>query len=44
MTAAGGAQGGGGQCAIGSGRDCAYSVSDDGKTEHRDYDDHSKNM
>merc|ERR1712217_347050 len=22
----------------------AYSVSDDGKTEYRDYDDHSKNM
>ena len=35
---------GGGQCAIGGGRACAYSVSDDGKTEYRDYNDHSKNM
>jgi len=35
---------GGGQCSIGSGRPCAYSVSDDGKTENRDYNDHSKNM
>ncbi len=35
---------GGGQCAIGSGVPCAYSVSDDGGTEYRDYDDHSKNM
>ena len=35
---------GGGQCDIGSGRPCAYSVSDDGKTENRDYNDHSKNM
>ena len=35
---------GGGQCNIGSGRACAYSVSDDGKTEYRDYNDHSKNM
>jgi len=33
-----------GQCNIGGGRDCAYSVSDDGKTEYRDYNDHSKNM
>ena len=38
-----GAQGGG-ECAIGSGRACAYSVSDDGKTEYRDYNDTSKNM
>lgn len=38
-----GAQGGG-QCAIGGGKPCAYSVSDDGKTENRDYNDHSKNM
>merc|ERR1712232_65413 len=35
---------GGGQCAIGSGRPCAYSVSDDGKSEYRNYKDHSKNM
>ena len=35
---------GGGQCNIGSGRACAYSVSDDGKTEYRNYNDHSKNM
>jgi hypothetical protein len=35
---------GGGQCAIGSGRPCAYSVSDDGKSENRNYNDHSKNM
>jgi len=35
---------GGGQCAIGSGVACAYSVSDDGKTEYRNYNDHSKNM
>jgi len=35
---------GGGQCVIGSGRACAYSVSDDGKTEFRNYNDHSKNM
>jgi hypothetical protein len=35
---------GGGQCNIGSGRACAYSVSDDGRTEYRDYNDHSKNM
>jgi len=35
---------GGGQCTIGSGRACAYSVSDDGKTEYRNYNDHSKNM
>jgi len=35
---------GGGQCAIGSGRPCAYSVSDDGKSEYRNYNDHSKNM
>lgn len=35
---------GGGQCNIGSGRACAYSVSDDGKTEYRDYNDQSKNM
>jgi hypothetical protein len=35
---------GGGNSAIGSGRACAYSVSDDGKTEYRDYNDHSKNM
>jgi len=35
---------GGGQCNIGSGVDCAYSVSDDGKTEYRNYNDHSKNM
>lgn len=35
---------GGGQCDIGGGRPCAYSVSDDGKTEYRDYNDKSKNM
>jgi len=35
---------GGGQCVIGSGRACAYSVSDDGKTEFRNYNDRSKNM
>jgi len=35
---------GGGACAIGSGRACAYSVSDDGRTEYRNYDDKSKNM
>jgi len=35
---------GGGQCNIGSGQACAYSVSDDGRTEYRDYNDHSKNM
>jgi len=35
---------GGGKCAIGSGRACAYSVSDDGRSEYRDYNDHSKNM
>jgi len=35
---------GGGQCNIGSGRACAYSVSDDGKTEYRNYNDNSKNM
>ena len=35
---------GGGQSAIGSGVPCAYSVSDDGKTEYRDYHDTSKNM
>jgi len=34
----------GGQCSIGSGVPCAYSVSDDGKAEYRDYNDHSKNM
>ena len=38
-----GAQGGG-QCAIGSGAPCAYSVSDDGSQEYRDCGDHSKNM
>jgi len=35
---------GGGQCSIGSGRACAYSVSDDGRTEYRNYNDHSKDM
>jgi len=37
-------QPGGGASTIGSGRACAYSVSDDGKTETQDCDDHSKNM
>ena len=35
---------GGGKCAIGSGRPCAYTVSDDGKTEYRNFNDQSKNM
>lgn len=35
---------GGGKSAIGSGRACAYTVSDDGKTENKDCNDHSKNM
>ena len=35
---------GGGRCAIGSGRACSYSVSDDGKKENRNYNDHSKDM
>jgi hypothetical protein len=38
-----GAQGGG-KCDIGSGRPCAYSVSDDGKNEYKNYNDKSKNM
>jgi len=33
----------GGGCVIGSGGACAYSVSDDGKSEHKDYHDTSKN-
>jgi len=35
---------GGGRCDIGSGRPCAYTVSDDGKTEYQDCNDKSKNM
>jgi pyrimidine-specific ribonucleoside hydrolase len=35
---------GGGQCAIGGGAPCAYTVSDDGKTEYRNCDDHTKKM
>jgi len=34
----------GGKCAIGGGRSCAYSVSSDGKTEYRNYNDNSQNM
>jgi hypothetical protein len=35
---------GNGKCNIGSAVDCAYSVSDDGSHEYRNYNDHSKNM
>jgi len=34
----------GGQCKIGSGVPCHYSVSDDGKTEYRDYNNKTSNM
>lgn len=34
----------GGQCAIGSGKPCAYAVSDDGMTETRNCDDTTRNM